>query len=472
MLFNSFEFLIFYPVVLVIYFILSQRFRWLWLLAASCYFYMFFKPVYIVILAGTILIDYYAGLQLGKLAGRRKKLMLIVSICANVGVLAVFKYYNFFVENINGLFGAAGSWFTLKYLDILLPIGLSFHTFQAMSYTIEVYRGKQKPEKHLGIYALYVMFYPQLVAGPIERPQNIMHQFHVKHAFSTQNLSYGLKLMLWGFFKKLFVADRLAAYVGSAYSNYINQSGSTLLLASMFFAFQIYCDFSAYSDIARGVAKTMGFDLLINFRRPYLATNISDFWRRWHISLSSWFKDYLYFPLGGNKTSLFKWCRNIMVVFLLSGLWHGANWTYVIWGALHGLFTIVHKLVSKTGKTSTGGSRYVVVKAFSIIATFIMVTFAWVFFRAETVHQAIGIIHKIVTNPQGKLFIKTNTWMLLSWVGIAAVVAADVAEEYNLSIKLLHSKWFAVRFATISLLVMTILVFGVFQNTSFIYFQF
>lgn len=472
MLFNSFEFLIFYPVVTLVYFLLSQKFRWLWLLAASCYFYMFFKPIYILILAATIVIDYFAGLQLGKLQGKARKWMLILSIVANVGVLVVFKYYNFFAENINSLLSVGGLNLQLKYLDILLPIGLSFHTFQAMSYTIEVYRGHQQPEKHFGIYALYVMFYPQLVAGPIERPQNILHQFHIKQSFDADNLTEGLKLMLWGLFKKLFVADRLSVYVGMAYETSGTQTGSTLLMAAFFFAIQIYCDFSGYSDIARGAAKTMGYDLLINFRRPYLATNITDFWRRWHISLSTWFRDYVYFPLGGNKTSNAKWAFNILVVFLLSGIWHGANWTFVVWGLIHGILTIGHKFFSSSNASKAPKQKHFLQQLPSIIFTFILVMFAWIFFRAADISQALFIIKKIITNWHSHLQIKSRDWLAISLLGIAIVLLTDIIAEYNLNIKLLGSRFTAVRLITVSLMIIGILLFGVLHNVSFIYFQF
>lgn len=441
-------------------------------MAASCYFYMFFKPIYILILAGTIVIDYFAGLQLVKLTGARRKLMLIASLAANIGVLAVFKYYNFFAGNINAVFFKAGFSIKLHYLDILLPIGLSFHTFQAMSYTIEVYRGNYKPEKHFGIYALYVMFYPQLVAGPIERPQNILPQFHVKKQFSAEFFSDGLKLMLWGLFKKVMVADRLSIYVSSAYENYGSQSGKTLLLAAFFFSIQIYCDFSGYSDIARGAAKTMGYDLMINFKRPYLATNITDFWRRWHISLSTWFRDYVYFPLGGNKVSTAKWCFNIMVVFLLSGIWHGANWTFVIWGAIHGILTILHKLFSGAKKTSKSNALTPYAKFFSIVITGAVVTIAWVFFRAKNIRHATGILKTIVTRIHEPLFLKTAAWMSVTFAGIAVVLLTDIVEEYSMNIQLLKSRFKWVRVLTISCLITAIVLFGILRNASFIYFQF
>ncbi len=477
MLFNSMEFLIFYPIVTLGYFLLAQKYRWFWLLAASCYFYMFFKPIYILILGVTIVIDYFVGVNLVKFKGKKRKWLLVASIIANVGILAVFKYYNFFVGNVNALFATAGMGARLGYLNILLPIGLSFHTFQAMSYTIEVYRGNQQPEKHFGIYALYVMFYPQLVAGPIERPQSMLHQFKEKKTFNQADVSYGLKLMLWGLFKKIVVADRLAVYVGSAYDNYINQTGSTLIVATFFFAIQIYCDFSGYSDIARGAAKTMGFDLMINFRRPYLAANITDFWRRWHISLSSWFKDYVYFPLGGNKVRLVQWCRNILIVFLLSGIWHGANWTFVIWGLIHGLVTIAHKLVEKFDEKP--GNVFVKKllllfswKPLAVVINFAIVTFAWVFFRAANVEQAFGIVGKMLLHANAPIFGKTGAWMLLACAGIAIVLGADMAEEYRLKLALLHHSNTAVRMASVLMLCLGILLFGIFRNSSFIYFQF
>lgn len=307
MLFNSVQFIFFFITVTTLFYVLPHKFRWMLLLLSSCYFYMAFVPIYILILGFTIVIDYFAGIYIENSSGRRRKVFLIVSLIANISVLCVFKYYNFINENIGSVF---------PYLAILLPIGLSFHTFQAMSYTIEVYRGNQKAERDFGIYALFVMFYPQLVAGPIERPQNLLHQFHEKHEFSLERVSSGLKQMLIGFLKKLVIADRIGIYVDTIYNNSATQSGQSLACATVFFAFQIYCDFSAYSDIAIGAARVMGFDLMKNFNRPYLATSVSQFWRRWHISLSTWFKDYVYIPLGGSKVkSKVLVYRNLLIVF-------------------------------------------------------------------------------------------------------------------------------------------------------------
>jgi alginate O-acetyltransferase complex protein AlgI len=325
MLFNSIEFLIFFPVVTILYFLLKHKYRWMLLLAASCYFYMAFRPVYILILAFTIVIDYYAGILIEQSKPERKKAFLIMSIVGNLGVLAIFKYYNFFASIFNTHFDTHS-----PLLNILLPIGLSFHTFQAMSYTFEVYRGNQKAERHFGIYALYVMFYPQLVAGPIERPQNILHQFHVRHKFDYELAKSGLLLMAWGMFKKVVIADRLALFVNEVFDHPSDYSGPSVITAALFFSFQIFCDFSGYSDIAIGSARVMGFTLMTNFDRPYASASISEFWRRWHISLSTWFRDYLYIPLGGNRVSKPRAYLNLFIVFLVSGLWHGANWNYII----------------------------------------------------------------------------------------------------------------------------------------------
>jgi D-alanyl-lipoteichoic acid acyltransferase DltB (MBOAT superfamily) len=298
MLFNSIQFLIFFPAVTALYFGLPHRLRWAWLLAASCYFYMAFMPSYILILGFTIVIDYFAGLAIENAEGRRRKLFLAASLAANVGVLVVFKYFNFLNANLKGLAEALRWNYPVESLAILLPIGLSFHTFQAMSYTIEVYRGAQPAERHFGIYALYVMFYPQLVAGPIERPQNLLHQFREVHRFDYERVASGLRLMAWGFFKKIVVADRLAVPVNLVYGEPEKHTGLALLVATYFFAYQIYCDFSGYTDIARGAARVMGFELMKNFDRPYAARSVAEFWTRWHISLSTWFKDYLFFPLA------------------------------------------------------------------------------------------------------------------------------------------------------------------------------
>src|SRR4051794_27964278 len=396
MLFNSLSFAVFFPIVTLLFFALPHRFRWAMLLAASCVFYMYFIPVYIWILIFTIVVDYIAGIWIEKTVGPRRKMLLGASIVANVGVLALFKYFNFANANVAAIAHFIGWNYPISALTLILPVGLSFHTFQAMSYTIEVYRGNQKAERHLGIYALYVMFYPQLVAGPIERPQNLLHQFHEVHHFDYERVVSGLQLMLWGTFKKVGIADRLATRVNLVFDRPGLYQAPVLVLATICFAWQIYCDFSGYSDIAIGSARVMGFQLMRNFDRPYMARSVSEFWRRWHISLSTWFKDYLYIPLGGNRVGRLSWTRNILVVFTLSGLWHGANWTFVVWGALHGLYIafghmskdLRDRLWQSKPLAALGGVRPVVQN----VITVALVCVAWVFFRAANVDTAVYIL--------------------------------------------------------------------------------
>jgi len=403
LLFNSFTFLIFFPVVVTIYFVIPHRFRWAWLLAASCYFYMAFIPVYILILGFTIVIDYFAGMLIENAEGRKRKLFLIASIFANVGVLAVFKYFNFLNANARAIAEVFHWPYDLAPLSIVLPIGLSFHTFQAMSYTIEVYRGRHAAERHFGIFALYVMFFPQLVAGPIERPQNLLHQFYEKHSIEYERVVDGLRMMAWGLFMKVVIADRLARYVNAVYNEPTAAEGLTLVVATVFFAFQIYCDFAGYSLIAIGSAKVMGFRLMTNFDRPYLSRSISEFWSRWHISLSSWFRDYVYIPLGGNRVSPPKWYFNLFITFLLSGLWHGANWTFVIWGALNGfylIFSLLTRDVRAAFVRAVGlASRPTLHAMVSVAITFTLTCVAWVFFRADSVTDALHVFSAAFARP-------------------------------------------------------------------------
>jgi alginate O-acetyltransferase complex protein AlgI len=381
-LFNSLEFLIFFPVVTALYFAVPLRARWGVLLVASSVFYMAFIPEYVLIIYATIAVDYVAGLMIARSHAGRRKAWLVASLVANIGALCVFKYFNFFIDNANAASAAMGIGTTFARWDIILPIGLSFHTFQAMSYTIEVYRGNVAPERNFAVYALYVMFYPQLVAGPIERPQNILHQLRIEHRFDQKLATWGLRLMLWGFFKKVVVADRLAHIVDVVYTNPDAWAGPILVLATVAFAFQIYADFSGYSDIAIGAAAVMGIQLMTNFRQPYVSRSVSEFWSRWHISLSSWFRDYVYIPLGGNRVGKGRNAFNLMVTFLLSGLWHGANWTYVIWGGLNGAFLVVER----TFGLDKGRS---VVR---VAVTFALICVTWVFFRAASVSDAVNVL--------------------------------------------------------------------------------
>lgn len=477
MLFNSFNFLLFFPIVTIIYFLIPHKWRWLHLLVASCVFYCAFIPVYILILFFTIIIDYVAGILIENAEGPRRKWYLTMSIVANVGVLAVFKYYNFFIENINGLLEQLHITVNqLPLLNIILPIGLSFHTFQAMSYTIEVYRKKQKAEKHFGIYALYVMFYPQLVAGPIERPQNVLHQFYEHHQFDLDRVAKGLRMMLWGFFMKVVVADRLSLYVNAVYGNVDQHNGTSLLLATIFFSIQIYCDFAGYSNIALGSAKVMGFDLMTNFNRPYFARTISEFWSRWHISLSSWFRDYLYIPLGGNKVSVPRWYFNLFFVFLVSGFWHGANWTFIIWGGLNGLylmFAIISQKYRLKFNNLIGITKLPwLYTTMQIITTFMLCAFAWIFFRANNASDAFLIIKKIFTEP-GPLVVMNRSQFPYSILGLSILILAELRSEYygNKWLLLSHKNNY-LRYGTYIFLILLILLLGVFDGGQFIYFQF
>ena len=392
MLFNSIDFLIFFPVVTALYFLLPQRLRWVLLLAASCVFYMFFIPIYILILFVTITIDYFAGIYIEKSAGKGRVFFLSLSIVSLCAFLFFFKYFNFFNANFATIAQFLDLHYPIPALRIILPIGLSFHTFQSLSYVVEVFRGNQKAERNFGIYALYVMFYPQLVAGPIERPQNLLHQFYEKHRFEPRRVVDGLKLMMWGMFKKVVIADRLAVFVNQIYDHPHDYTGIWLILATIFFAFQIYCDFSGYSDIAIGAARVMGFRLMQNFNRPYFAKSIAEFWKRWHISLSTWFRDYLYIPLGGSRVGPKRWYFNLFITFLVSGLWHGANWTYVAWGALNGAYLIGGIWYNRLAGPGLL-SRYAKVgNLLKVLGTFGLTCFAWIFFRARSIGDALHIV--------------------------------------------------------------------------------
>lgn len=475
MLFNSIQFLFFFVIVTTLYFALPYNKRWLLLLLSSCYFYMAFVPIYILILGFTIVIDYFAGIYIENAEGKRRKLFLIFSLVANIGVLAVFKYYNFLNENFSILMKGFALENPIPYLSILLPIGLSFHTFQAMSYTIEVYRGHQKAERHFGIYSLYVMFYPQLVAGPIERPQNLLHQFREKYDFDYDRVVQGLKMMLWGLFKKLVIADRLAIYVNTVYNNPEHHSGISFIIATVFFAIQIYCDFSGYSEMAIGAAKVMGFKLMTNFNRPYFSRNISEFWKRWHISLSTWFKDYLYISLGGNRVTVPRWYFNLFIVFVISGLWHGANWTYIIWGALNG-FYLVFAIVSQNFRNNivklAGLNKLPRLhNALQVFITFVLACFAWIFFRANHVDDAFLIVKKII-QLKGPVFIDNNT-MFYSLIGIIILFSVESKKEYYKGqFSFLENKSWLIRNLSYASLIIIILLMGVFDGGQFIYFQF
>ena len=489
MLFNSFEFIcIFFPLVTGLYFVLPHRWRWLLLLVASCWFYMAFVPVYILILGFTIAVDYFAGLWIERSEGRKRKLLLTASIVANVGVLAFFKYFNFLNESIAGVVRGLGFHYGVPDLGIILPIGLSFHTFQSLSYTIEVYRRHQKAEHRFGIFALYVMFYPQLVAGPIERPGNLLNQINstvpgtgMLSRFDSERVIEGLRQMLWGFFKKLVIADRCAVVVDQVYGAPEHYGALSIALATYLFAIQIYCDFSGYTDIALGAARVMGFNLMVNFRTPYRSASISEFWSRWHISLSSWFRDYLYIPLGGNRVVKWRWYYNLMIVFLVSGLWHGADWTYVIWGALHGSYLILALVFAPLLARFTRGiglDRTPALKRWlNIFITVQLVSFAWIFFRADSIHDAGTLVQRLFQTPLAlddlrqlladlpRSMLDLTVVLCAGFVFIDPIYDAWVKREQPLPRGLAGIALFAA-------LLTAIVLFGYFGSTSFIYFQF
>jgi D-alanyl-lipoteichoic acid acyltransferase DltB (MBOAT superfamily) len=480
MLFNTFEFLLFYIVVLLAFFGLPQKARWLMLLVASCVFYMAFIPAYIVILGFTIVVDYFAGMLIEDATRGRRKLYLLMSLVANIGTLAVFKYYGFLNANWATITGLTGLDLTLPALNIILPIGLSFHTFQAMSYTIEVYRGNTKAERHFGIYALYVMFFPQLVAGPIERPQNMLHQFRRPHRFVFSNVATGLRWMLWGLFKKAVIADQISRVVNEIYGTPQRYTGPYLILATVFFAIQIYCDFSGYSDIAIGCAKIMGYDLMVNFKQPYFAKTISEFWSRWHISLSTWFRDYLYIPLGGNRVNKARLCLNLMVVFLVSGLWHGAAWTFVIWGGIHGLYLIFGMLTKpyrEKAADTLGYGRWPGMSLLRSLVVFLLVLVAWVFFRARTTHDALYVVSHMLSwhgtrsetlwslgLPRFEMLMVLLNAALLFGVDYLLVAKPNIVQVWW---QRRPFRWFVYVSA-----VYWIVFFGLFGRVDFIYFQF
>lgn len=471
MLFNSLIFLVFFPLVVFIYFLLPARFRWFFLLLASYYFYMNWQPIYALLISFSILTTWICGSLLESSANeQRRKLYLTVSLIINFGILFLYKYFNFINTSVFSMLEYFNIRWEVPNLDILLPVGISFYTFQAVGYTIDVYRREIKAEKNIGIYALFVTFFPQLVAGPIERSKNLLPQFREIKKCTIENLSAGFKLILWGFFLKIVLADRLGLYVDAVFNNVDKHTGSSHALASFFFAFQIYGDFAGYSLIAIGVAKMMSFTLMTNFSRPYFATSITTFWGRWHISLSTWFKDYVYIPLGGNRGSKERTYFNLFLTFFISGIWHGANFTFVIWGALHGLFSIIEKGLGLERKQLNSKLSLKVV--LNIIITFIMVDFAWIFFRANSLSDASIVISRIFTNFGATLFMKWEVFFIAS-IALTILFFKEFTDEfYPNNFKLLNNNNKYISVISMALLLCIIILLGIFDSGQFIYFQF
>ena len=472
MVFNSIEFLIFLPIVVALFYVLPQKARWLMLLVASCVFYMWFVPKYILILLVTIVVDFAAGLLMERYTDqpRIKKAFFIFSIVSTLTVLLIFKYLNFLTANLDQLCASLGME-THLVTHIILPIGLSFHTFQSMSYVIEVYRGHQKAERHFGYYALYVMFFPQLVTGPIERPANLLRQLHEEKEFRYENVSKGMRLILFGFFVKMVVADHLGEYVDEVYGHLDEYNSWTVLCCMVFYSFQIYCDFFGYSTIALGSAKLMGFDITDNFKSPYLSKNIAEFWHRWHISLSTWFRDYVYIPLGGSRVKFGRWMFNILVVFVLSGIWHGAAWTFLLWGFAHGLLHIIEKVLRERIPKKESQSKWlkISIDALCVLKTFVLVTLFWVMFRATDFEHLKAIFVTAFTNFHGgeQMSVKPGMWIYLGLFIFSDIVLRNTRFDVWCD-----NKPLAVRWLIYAVLVFMVICCSSVFNFPFIYFQF
>lgn len=470
MLFNSLEFIIFLIIVFLIYWILDRKKQNIFLLLVSYVFYGWWDYRFLFLMIFSSSIDYFVGLGIYSAQTKiKKKIFLGIALLSNLSILGFFKYYNFFVDSLINLFSSFGAGsLSLQTLHIILPVGISFYTFQSLSYAFDIYKGKMQPTKSYLQYCAFVAFFPQLVAGPIERASRLLIQFENDRSFDFKEAVDGCRQILWGFFKKIVIADNLAVIANKMYLNVFDYSGGEMLIATIFFAFQIYCDFSGYSDIAIGTAKLFGFKLMKNFSYPYFSRNIAEFWRRWHISLSTWFRDYVFIPLGGSRvTSKLKYLKNILIVFTLSGFWHGANWTYITWGFLNGLYYIPN--IYKRDKNKNLDHKPTLKEIPYIIITFSFTIFAWIFFRAQNFHEAIYIIKSIFTDfgmitmdiLYPKRFVIILILIIVEWI--------QRDKDHPLMIGNLKSWQRKLIYLTI---IFVILFFGAYNYTPFIYFQF
>lgn len=488
MLFNSLNFLIFLPIVLVGYWVLPHTIRRVFLLLASCYFYAVLIPKYLLLLIFVITADFFLASLIAKNSGKKRTLCLITSIIINIGILFFFKYFNFFNVNVGELAKALHFNYSPSLLHIVLPIGLSFHVFQSLSYIIEVYRNKYLPEKNYITYALYVLFFPQLVAGPIERPQHLLPQLSAVQVFDPVLARRGLERMLWGFFKKLVIADQIGQIINPLYSN-LPTHAPTLVLIAILFTYQLYCDFSGYTDIAIGTAQMLGISLRENFNRPFAARSFSEFWHRWHMSLSTWFRDYVYFSLGGSKVSKLLWARNVIVTFLLSGLWHGANWTYIVWGLINGVYLVIEQLSEKIAVKMLNilniTQNTYMSKVYSFLKTlfvFLCVSLAFIFFRAENVEKAWWMLEHIFSFSSSQYDGYSLLRAMTSVVGnvsflvtILAIVVLEIVQYFQAKKEtffIFDARPRYVRYVWYAVLTWSILLFGYFEAQTFIYFQF
>lgn len=496
MLFNSIHFLCFFPIVTGIYYFLPHRFRYIFLLAASYGFYMCWNPRYALLMLCSTSVTYLSGLTLEKARGCRtrtgggiEKGIVFLSFFLNLSILFFFKYFHFACDSLTKLGTLLGASVRLPTFEVLLPVGISFYTFQALSYTMDVYREEVSAERNFLKYALFVSFFPQLVAGPIERSKNLLSQIGERHSFQWPRVKSGLMLMLFGYFQKMVIADRLAILIDQIYNHYQVYEGLEIALATVFFAFQIYFDFASYSNIAVGASRVLGFRLMENFNTPYFSTSVSEFWRRWHISLSTWFRDYLYIPLGGNRKGKLRKYLNLMVVFLVSGLWHGASWHFVVWGGLNGLFQVIESwtkpLRDRVSRRLDVDRECFSHKLLSGVFTFLLVDFAWLFFRADGLITALRMLRRMFLcfNPwiffDGTLYtfgLSQKDFTVLAF-SFMAIVFFSVCRYrgFNIGQALAcQGLWF--RWSVYILAVFFVLIFGVYgPNTDesvFIYFQF
>lgn len=467
---TSFTYLRFFPVAFILYWTLFNKNKTLQnalLLVSNLVFYAFWDWRFIILLAITVCSTFFLGKQIA--IAEKKKPMFLLALFINLGLLFFFKYYNFFVESFVDLFSRFGAHLNISTLRIILPVGISFYTFSALSYCIDIYKGRIKPTEDFLAYSTYVSFFPSILSGPIGRADKQLPQFIEKRLFSYKSVSAAGRAIIWGAFIKLCIADKLGVFVDTVYGNLTHHNGTTLLLTQFLYAIQIYADFAGYSFIAIGCGKMLGINLQENFHRPYLSKTVTEFWRRWHISLTSWFRDYIYFPLGGSRVSVPRWMLNILIVFGVSGLWHGAAYTFILWGVLHGIIMIIERLLYgnklKSIKNSISVSNIL-----RIIITFCIVSFLWIFFRLDSVQDSFYIINKIFTEP-GPLFFNSHI-LLVAFAAICILIIKEISEEFHWGIKLLESNKVVIRYATYVFLICFILLFGELDGSSFIYFQF
>lgn len=474
MLFNSLIFPIFFSFIIIVYYQLNHRWQNRWLLVSSYFFYGWWDWRFCSLLVFSTTLDWFVSHALNKTKQRkRRKYLLLLSIFSNLGILGFFKYYNFFIDSLKGALSSISFQPELLTLSIILPVGISFYTFQTMAYTIDVYYKRIKPANDFIVFAIYVSYFPQLVAGPIERAKRLLPQIIKRRDYSYDNFRTGIALILFGYFKKVVIADSLSSIVETCFQDPSSSSGVDLLLGVYAFAIQIYCDFSGYTDIARGISRFLGIELVRNFSVPYFSRNITEFWRRWHMSLSSWLRDYLYIPLGGNKKSKKRTYINLMVTMIIGGLWHGANWTFVIWGGLHGFFLSVHKILLRGNKfdikpwgSTKWGYLFDLIK---VLLTFHLVCLAWIFFRAPSFLDANYYIKGIATNDGSITFLKP---VLL---GLFSMIAIDLGQCYKEDqLWLLQLPSYLRYVISVTVLIVIIIIFGYHYggSTPFIYFQF